>query len=143
MEVGCFIIRDTVAPADEHDALPFEGQGAHSGGMLFAFGDLFLDEELSLCAVQDRLVGILEEALVNEVGSAPTAMNPMLVFAAALGDRSNATGAQLIGSINAADPFSPNSVAIPRSVITNLLLGFLRGKNVAAHTGIEPASCIS
>ena len=51
-----------VAPADAHDALPFEGQGAHGDGMFFTFGDLFLEEEFGPGAVEDGLVGVFEEA---------------------------------------------------------------------------------
>ena len=40
--------------------------------------------------MEDGLVGVFEEALMKEVGSAPAAMDPVLVFTAALGDRSPA-----------------------------------------------------
>jgi hypothetical protein len=40
--------------------------------------------------MEERLVGVLKEALMDEVGPAPAAMDPVLVFAAALGDRGNA-----------------------------------------------------
>lgn len=59
--------------------------------MFFAFGDLFLEEEFGPGAVQGRLAGILEEALMSEVGTAPATMNPVLVLATALGHRSDAT----------------------------------------------------
>ena len=58
--------------------------------MLFAFGHLFLEEEFGPGAMENGLVGVFEEALMEEVGPAPAAMDPVLVFAAALGDRSNA-----------------------------------------------------
>ena len=46
--------------------------------MFFAFGDLLLEEEFGPGAVQDGLIGVLEEALMDEVGPAPTAMDPVL-----------------------------------------------------------------
>ena len=58
--------------------------------MFFAFGDLLLHKELGPGAMEDRLVGVLEEALMDEVRPTPAAMDPVLVFAAALGDRGNA-----------------------------------------------------
>ena len=58
--------------------------------MLFAFGDLLLEEEFSPGAMENGLVGVFEKALMQEVGPAPAAMDPVLVFAAALGDRGNA-----------------------------------------------------
>jgi hypothetical protein len=48
--------------------------------MCFAFGDLFAEEEFGPGAVQDGLVSVLEEALMEEVGPAPAAVNPVLVF---------------------------------------------------------------
>jgi len=54
--------------------------------MFFAFGDLLLEEEFGPGAGQDGLVGVFKEALMDEVGPAPAAMDPVLVFAAALGD---------------------------------------------------------
>ena len=54
VEVSGFVIGNAVAPADEHDALPFEGQSAHGGRMLFTLGDLLLDEELGPGAVLRR-----------------------------------------------------------------------------------------
>ena len=58
--------------------------------MFFAFGDLLLHKELGPGAMEDRLVGVLKEALMDEVGPAPAPMNPVLIFAAFLGDRSDA-----------------------------------------------------
>ena len=37
---------------------------------MFAFGDLFLEEEFGPGAMEDGLVGVLEEALMKEVGPA-------------------------------------------------------------------------
>ena len=63
-----------IAPADEHDALPFEGEGAHGGGMVFTFGDLFEDKYFGPVAVEEGLTGIFEEGLMDEVGPTPATM---------------------------------------------------------------------
>ena len=84
IEVDCFVVQDAVAPAHEHDALPFEGQSAHCGRISFATGDLFFEEEFGPRAVEGRLAGVFKEALMDEVRPGPTAMDPMLVFAAFL-----------------------------------------------------------
>ena len=89
IEVDCFVVQDAVAPAHEHDALPFEGQRAHCGGMSFATGDLFFEEEFGPRAVEGGLAGVFKEALMDEVRPGPTAMHPMLVFAALLLHRSD------------------------------------------------------
>lgn len=51
-EIGGFIIGDTIAPADVHDALPFEGESADGAGMTLAFGDLCLEEEFGPGALE-------------------------------------------------------------------------------------------
>ena len=89
LEVSSFVVRGAVTPAHEHDALPFEGQRAHCGGMSFATGDLFFEEEFGPRAVEGRLAGVFKEALMEEVRPGPTAMHPMLVFAALLLHRSD------------------------------------------------------
>src|SRR6266516_6091094 len=89
IEVDCFVVQDAVAPAHEHDALPFEGQSAHRGRISFATGDLFFEEEFGPRAVEGRLAGVFKEALMDEVRPGPTAMHPMLVFAALLLHRSD------------------------------------------------------
>ena len=89
LEVDCFLIRDAVAPAHEHDALPLEGQGADGGGISFAAGHLLLEIELGPAAMEHRLAGIFEEALVSKVRPGPASMDPVLVFAALLGDGSD------------------------------------------------------
>ena len=64
-------------------------------------------------AMEDRLVGVLKEALMDEVWPAPAPMDPVLVFAAPLGDRSNATvlldggGALVTGAITAEGAAEP------------------------------------
>ncbi len=80
-EIGGFIIRDAIAPADIHDPLPFEGEGADGTGVTFAFGDLGLEEEFGPLTVEGRLAGVLKEALVHEVRATLAAVDPMLVFA--------------------------------------------------------------
>lgn len=85
-KIGGFIIRSAVAPAEEHDALPLEGESAHGAGMTLAFGDLLLEEELGPRTVEGRLPGILEEALMDEVRATVAPMNPMLVLTALLRD---------------------------------------------------------
>ena len=82
IEVDCFVVQDAVAPAHEHDALPFEGQSAHRGRISFATGDLFFEEEFGPRAVEGRLAGVFKEALMDEVRPGPPSMDPMLVFAA-------------------------------------------------------------
>ena len=89
-EIGDFIVREALAPALEHDALPLEGESAHGAGVTLAFGDLGLEEEFGPGAMESRLTGILEEALMEEVWAAVTAMNPMLILATLFGDRSDA-----------------------------------------------------
>ena len=84
IEVDCFVVQDAVAPAHEHDALPFEGQRAYCGGMSFATGELILDKGFGPRAVEGGLAGVFKEALMDEVRPGPTAMDPMLVFAAPL-----------------------------------------------------------
>jgi hypothetical protein len=58
--------------------------------MFFTFGHLPLEEEFGPGTVRERLVGVLGEALMKEVGSALAAMDPVLVFATGLRDRGNA-----------------------------------------------------
>src|SRR4051812_34510350 len=58
--------------------------------MFFAFGDLLLQEEFGPGAVEHRLISVFEEALMNEMGSTPAPMDPVLIFAATLGEWSNA-----------------------------------------------------
>ena len=60
--------------------------------MFFTFGDLFLEEEFGPGAMEDGLVGVFEEALMDEVWPGPAAVDPVLVFTAALGHGSNAAG---------------------------------------------------
>ena len=84
LEVSSFVVQDAVAPAHEHDALPFEGQSAHRGRMTFTTSELFFEEEFGPRAVEGRLAGVFKEALMDEVRPGPTAMDPMLVFAALL-----------------------------------------------------------
>src|ERR1700687_5787298 len=76
-----------VAPAHKHDALPLEGQSADGSGIGVAAGELILDKHLGPTAVEDRLAGVFEEALMDEVGPGPAAMDPVLVFAAFLRNR--------------------------------------------------------
>jgi len=81
--------------------------------MFFAFSDLLLDKEFGPSAVQDRLVGVLEEALMDKVGPGPAAMDPVLIFAAAFGDWSNAarlldgSGALVTGAFSAEGAAEP------------------------------------
>ena len=84
MEVSSFIVRDAITPAHKHDALPLEGQSAHRGRISFAATKLLLDKRFGPGAVDGRLAGIFKEALMEEVGPGPTAMDPMLIFAALL-----------------------------------------------------------
>ena len=57
--------------------------------------------------MENGLVGGLEEALMQEVGPTPAAMDPVLVFTAAFGDRGNAAvlldggGTQVAGAFAA------------------------------------------
>jgi hypothetical protein len=44
LEVNSFVVGDAIAPAHEHDALPFKGEGADRGRMSFTTGDLILDK---------------------------------------------------------------------------------------------------
>jgi hypothetical protein len=44
--------------------------------MGLAFGQLALDKEFGPITMEDRLEGILKEALMEEVGRAPAAMDP-------------------------------------------------------------------
>ena len=81
-EVFSLIVGDPVAPANEHDALPLKGEGAHRAGVTLAARDLLLEEEFGPRAVEGGLAGILEEALVDEVWATITAVDPMLVLAA-------------------------------------------------------------
>ena len=74
LEVGCFVVRDPVVSTHEYDTLPFEGQSADRGGMRFATPDLVLNEELGPRAMQGRLAGILEEALVSKTRPGKPAM---------------------------------------------------------------------
>jgi hypothetical protein len=67
LEVDCFVVGDTVAPADKHDALPLKGQGADSGGISFAAGELIFNKHLGPTAVEHRLAGVFEKALMDEV----------------------------------------------------------------------------
>src|SRR6266567_7148879 len=87
LEVDCFVVRDAVAPAHEHDALPLEGQGTDGGGISFAARHLLLEIELGPLAMEHRLAGVFEEALVSKVRPGPAAMDPALIFAAFLSDR--------------------------------------------------------
>ena len=91
IEVGGFIVRDAVAPADEHDALPFEGEGADGSRISFTTSELILDKGFGPRAVESRLAGVFKEALMDEVRPGPPAMDPMLVFAALLLHRSDPT----------------------------------------------------
>ena len=84
LEVSSFVVQDAVAPAHEHDALPFEGQSAYRGRMTFTTSELILDKGFDPRAVEGRLAGVFKEALMDEVRPGPTAMDPMLVFAALL-----------------------------------------------------------
>jgi len=84
LEVSSFVVREAVAPAHEHDALPLEGQSARRGGISFAPLELILDIGFGPTAVECRLAGVFKEALMDEVRPGPTAMDPMLVFAAFL-----------------------------------------------------------
>jgi len=84
LEVSSFVVREAVAPAHEHDALPLEGQSARRGGISFAPLELILDKGFGPTAVECRLAGVFKEALMDEVRPGPTAMDPMLVFAAFL-----------------------------------------------------------
>ena len=77
----------TVAAADKHDALPLEGQGPDGSGIGFAAAELILDKHLGPTAVEYQLAGEFEEALMDEVGPGPAAMDPVLVFAAFLSNR--------------------------------------------------------
>ena len=98
-----------IAPADEHDALPFEGEGAHGGGMVFTFGDLFEDKYFGPVAVEEGLTGIFEEGLMDEVGPTPATMDPELIFAAAFGDRSDPAVLLDGGSVLVARAVAPQS----------------------------------
>ena len=82
--------------------------------MFFAFGDLFLEEEFGPGTMEDGLVGVFEEALMKEVGPGPAAMDPVLVFAAALGDRGNAAILLDGGGALVAGAFAAEGAAEPR-----------------------------
>jgi hypothetical protein len=90
LEVDCFVVGDTVAPAHKHDALPLKGQGTDGGGIGFAAGELIFNKHFGPSAVEHRLAGVFEEALVSKVRPGPASMDPVLVFAAFLSDRSYA-----------------------------------------------------
>ena len=66
LEVDCFVIGDTVAPAHKHDALPLKGQGTDGGGISFAAGELIFNKRLGPTAMEHRLAGGFEEALVSK-----------------------------------------------------------------------------
>ena len=104
-EIGGFVIWGAVGPAGERDALPFEGESTDGGGMGFTFGDLLVEEEFGPGAVEGGLAGVLIEALMDEVRPAVASMDPVLVFAALLGDRGDAAvlldglGARITGAL--------------------------------------------
>ncbi len=81
--------------------------------MFFAFCHLVLEEEFGPGAVDGGLAGILEEALVDEVWATITAVHPVLVLAALLGDRGDAAilldglGARITGA------FAPKGAGEP------------------------------
>ncbi len=81
--------------------------------MLFAFGDLFLEEKFGPGAMENRLVGVLEEALMEEVRPAPAAVDPVLAFAAALGDRGDAAVLLDGGSALVTGAFAAEGAAEP------------------------------
>src|SRR5205807_5257133 len=56
----------------------------YRGGIGFTALELILDKHFGPRAVEGRLAGVFKEALMEEVGPGPTAMDPMLVFAALL-----------------------------------------------------------
>jgi len=61
-----------------------KGQSAHRSGISFAPLELILDKRFGPTAVEHRLAGVFEEALMDEVRPGPAAMDPMLVFATLL-----------------------------------------------------------
>jgi hypothetical protein len=75
LEVDCFVVRDTVAPAHEHDALPLKGQSADGGGIGFAAGELILNKHLRPTAVEHGLAGVFEEALMDEGWPGPASIS--------------------------------------------------------------------
>ncbi len=89
-EISVVVIRDAIAPANEHDPLPLEGESADGAGVTLAASDLVLKEEFGPLTVEGRLAGVLIEALMDEVGPAVASMHPVLVFATLLGDRGDA-----------------------------------------------------
>src|SRR5439155_17610354 len=74
LEVDCFVVGDTVAPAHEHAPKAFgvKGQSADGSGISFAAGELIFNKHLGPTAVEHRLAGIFEEALVsNAIRASP------------------------------------------------------------------------
>ena len=72
LEVDCFVVGDTVAPAHKHDALPLKGQGTDGSRISFAAGELIFNKHLGPTGVEHRLAGIFEEALVsNAIRASP------------------------------------------------------------------------
>ncbi len=59
-EVFGFVVGRLVAPALEHDALPFEGEGADGAGVAFAAGDLGFEVEFGPLTVESGLAGVLK-----------------------------------------------------------------------------------
>jgi hypothetical protein len=101
LEIDDLVVRGASLPAPPDDPNPFEGQGADSGVMVFAFGALAEVVSAGPERVLDGLGGKLMKGLAKELGTevAPTDAE---LFAAALDDGSDAREAQqFIGSLPA------------------------------------------
>ena len=95
LQVDHFVVRRARLPALPDDPDPLEGQGAHGGVMAFAFGALHRVVSLGPEGMLDRLLGVLDKRLAEELGTEITPANPTL-FAAALNDRGHPREAQQV-----------------------------------------------
>ena len=89
-QVEDFVVGCAILPASPHDSLPLEGQGTDGGVVSLAGLSLAVVEGSRPQAVADGFVGVLVEALPQELRTPPTPMDPAAI-PTAFGDGGNAT----------------------------------------------------
>src|SRR5262245_55278060 len=76
IEVGSFVVWDTVLPAAIQDADPLEGERTQCSLMRRALGTLLFVESSGPVGMRNRLGGPFDEGLAHERGALPAPVHP-------------------------------------------------------------------